>query len=156
MKLFNLSRNLVTKVDDDVHEWIIGLGYKWYCSASGYAVRIHGRENRVVWTLHRLIIDCPDGMEVDHIDGDKLNNQRSNLRICNKTQQQGNRNGSRKTGFKGTIYRGRNRYRKWEAYITKKGKVETLGSFSSEVDAAKAYNVAATEHFGEFARLNKV
>lgn len=140
-------------VDDIVYENLVVAGKRWHVSSSGYVVRFVGRKSTC---LHRIITECPDNQEVDHIDGNKLNNQRSNLRLCNKVQNQGNRNGSRKSGFKGTICRKRNRLRPWEAYITKGGKVTHLGSFVSEIDAAKAYNAAAVEYFGEFAKLNAV
>lgn len=151
MKEFPLNKGRFALVDDDIYEKLIALGYKWHVSRFGYAIRFNGRKCQ--W-LHRFVTDCPAGLEVDHIDRNRLNNQRSNLRLCNKVQNQGNRPGSRKTGFKGVIHRMRNKHRKWEAYITKGGKCHSLGCFSDQIEAAKAYDSAAREHFGEFALVN--
>jgi hypothetical protein len=104
--------------------------------------------------MHRYLIDAPEGLEVDHIDQDSLNNCRSNLRLATKSQNgantrrfdtEGEVKKSRGVGF----YRGR-----WTASIKVNGKSIYLGRFDSEDAAKRAYDVAAKEHFGEFALLN--
>ena len=101
--------------------------------------------------MHRLL--CPNSFQVDHKDGNGLNNQRNNLRPCTATQNQGNRRGTRKgnrSGYKGvTCNKG-----KWVARLQKKNKTITLGRFINIEDAARAYDAAALEYFGEFAWVN--
>jgi hypothetical protein len=109
--------------------------------------------HRVIWERHNGPI--PPGMEIDHINGNGLDNRLENLRIC--THHQNTRNTHRdKTGctsrFQGVVYR-RNR---WIAYI-KDGKRQVyLGAFDTEVKAALAYNLEASKLFGEYANLNVI
>lgn len=101
--------------------------------------------------LHRIIVDCPDGLCVDHIDGDALNNVEANLRIC--TNQQNLRNMRSKGGtsrFKGVSKAG-NRF---VARIMVDGKDVRRKSFLDELEAARQYDEWARELFGEFARTN--
>ena len=101
--------------------------------------------------MHRLIASPAAGMVVDHIDGNGLNNTRANLRICrhiDNIRNQAKRPGS--SQFKG-VHRRKNR---WGAMIYKDKALHFLGSFLNEIDAAKAYDVAAIEAFGAFARIN--
>jgi hypothetical protein len=96
----------------------------------------------------------PEGLQVDHEDGNGLNNQRSNLRIASPTQNQGNarRRKDNTSGYKGVSwYR---RTNKWKAHIRVDKKLRHLGYFIDLTDAARAYDAAALEHFGEFAHLN--
>jgi hypothetical protein len=92
-------------------------------------------------------------MEIDHINGDGLDNRRENLRICNHQQNSGNqgpRGGSSR--FKGVCWH--KNHRIWAAFIGIDFKQKHLGHFHTEEEAARAYDVAALEHFGEFAKLN--
>ncbi len=93
---------------------------------------------------------------VDHIDGDKFNNSLSNLRFCTASQNIGNSNlrSDNTSGYKGVTFRAK--AGKWVAAIRQNYRLIYLGSFSSPHDAACAYNSAAKEFFGEFARLNEV
>ena len=103
--------------------------------------------------LHRLVMDAQVGLQVDHINGDRLDNRKENLRLC--TNASNSRNSVKKKGnYKGVHYN-KNR-RKWVAQITKDYKCYTIGSFNDEVDAARAYNNKAKEFYGEFAKLNNV
>ena len=102
--------------------------------------------------LHRLILDAPKGLEVDHIDGDGFNNMRSNLRLCTKSQNQHNQ-GLRKdnaSGFKGVSYD--KQYGLYEAYIKVGGKQRKLGRFKTPELAHAAYCRAALELHGDFSR----
>lgn len=103
--------------------------------------------------LHRFIIIAKKGQIVDHIDGDTMNNTRSNLRIA--THQQNMANSKKRignTGYKGVQKRCDGK--KWVARIQVNRKGIHLGSFTTPEDAARAYDDAAVIHFGEFARLN--
>jgi hypothetical protein len=115
------------------------------------------RRDRVFTFMHRLIL--PGVPEIDHKDGDGLNNQRSNLRPATRTQN--NANGPKRrthagrptsSRFKGVSW---NKHgRKWTAQIKDGDRMHYLGIFAEEIDAALAYDRAARDVFGEFARLN--
>ena len=155
-----LTRDKFSLVD------IIDLGYlnQWsWCYNQGYAVRNSIKsdnfDKRKTILMHRVILQRCLGhskfIEVDHINGDRLDNQRSNLRPCNQQQNQGNRKHQRGSSyFKGVYWSKANK--KWTARIKINGKKQYLGYFCHEIDAAIAYNTAAIKHFGEFARLNNL
>ena len=132
--------------------------FKWFRHSYGYACYRRGTVKHGTYRtflMHRVILDAADGQYVDHIDGNPLNNQRSNLRLCTQSENMGNtsaRGGSSK--YKG-VQRPANSIT-WVAKIGHQGKYYHLGSFQSEVDAALAYNEAAIRLFGEFARLNVI
>ena len=104
--------------------------------------------------MHRLIMQAIDGQYVDHINGDGLDNRRENLRICTHAQNMQNqmpvRLGTSK--YKGVSWD--KVAKKWAAHINLDGKPKKLGRFVAEEDAAKAYDSAAIEHYGEYARPN--
>lgn len=104
--------------------------------------------------LHRFITGAPAAIPVDHRDGDGLNNTRANLRVCSTQQNARNRrrHSNSTTGFKGVARQ--NKAAGFRAYIMIDGHQITLGSFRTPQVAARAYDRAAVEHFGEFARLN--
>jgi HNH endonuclease len=118
---------------------------KWYANKTSrgrwYARFIGGY-------MHRLLMGNPPGMDVDHINGDTLDNRRSNLRLCTHTQNLQNR-----------VIRGRKGIWKystrWRARITVNKKAIHLGVFDSPDEAIAAYDQAAIRYFGEFARLNR-
>lgn len=130
-------------VDDCDYEQLIERF--WYC-ADGRAVRGNPRI-----FMHREIVNAPDGMEVDHINGNQLDNRRCNLRICTHAQNTRNRkpHGSlpRFKGVKAVD-------RRWCAQIMVNGIETYLGRFDSAVAAARAYDAAARRLHGEYARLN--
>jgi len=129
--------------------------YKW-AYAHGYAVRsvtLRGKQERI--PMHVQIIGKVDGLEIDHINGDRLDNRRCNLR--NVTHAQNSYNSASNIGtsrFKG-VFRSKGTA-KWRAVITVDGIRHSLGYFATEIDASLAYNAAATKYFGEYARLNPV
>ncbi len=104
--------------------------------------------------MHRLIMNAPAGLVVDHIDGNSLNNRKTNLRICTQAQNIHNsrprRNRSSK--YKGVFWNKVNK--KWSVSIRKGDKRIYLGGFDDEIEAALAYDRKAEELFGEFAYLN--
>jgi len=121
-----------------------------------YAVRgqmISPADSKIV-QLHRLIMDAPKGLVVDHINSDGLDNRRSNLRLVTHSQNQWNRQKRKNTTsrFVGvSFYKSRG---KWAAYINAAKKRINIGHFNSEIEAARAHDQAAVKYHGEFARLN--
>lgn len=111
------------------------------------------------WTtvqMHRLIMSAPKDKQVDHRDGNGLNNRKENLRLCTNHQNSMNKKKHRKWSSK---YRGvhwHKKSKKWYAGIRVKGNRIHLGVFKDEIDAAEAYNEGAIKHFGEFANLNEI
>lgn len=107
--------------------------------------------------MHRLIMGCRSDELVDHVDGDGLNNTRSNLRLCNKIDN--GRNSFKRRSDRSSTYKGVSRIKKtgkWRSYIKLGDKQKHLGHFNTEKEAAKAYNQAASLHYGKFAKLNRV
>lgn len=100
--------------------------------------------------LHRVITNCPDGLVVDHSDGDPLNNRRQNLRVCTNMENLRNRKraSSNKCGYKG-VYRDGKSFR---AEIKANKKRYCLGTFQTAKQAHEAYVAAAERLHGEFAR----
>ena len=163
MKKIPLSRGRFALVDDEDYDWL--MSWKWHLVVDrnncAYAIRHTGTVNgeRGIIRMHRLLMNTPSGMEVDHADGDGLNNQRNNLRNCSKAENQRNkkRQANNTSGFKGVVIDYENRLKRRKrirAKIGYNGKVILLGRFSTVVDAAKAYDAKAKELYGEFARLN--
>lgn len=140
---------LVDKIDYDAVSQ-----YKWhYCA--GYArrqVRVGPYKQRGV-LMHREIMNAPSGTEVDHINGDGLDNRRENLRLATRSQNCANKEVySSKSGYRG-VHKSWNR---WSSAIKHNGNRYDLGRFDTPEDAARAYNEAAKKYHGEFARLNDV
>lgn len=148
MQQIPLTRGYYTLVDDEDYNW---LNRESWCWDHGYAVR---KQNGRKISMHRVILGAPDGIQVDHINLDKLDNRRCNLRLCTTSENMHNttRQRSNRTGFKGIWWR-RDR-RRWMACISVRGKRVYLGSFLSRQAAAAAYDMAAVRYFGEFARTN--
>jgi hypothetical protein len=113
-------------------------------------VRVDGRKTGRM--LHRFLLDAAKGREVDHIDGDGLNNTRGNLRLASRSENMRNirRITSNTSGFKGVSWHKRNKC--WDARIMLHGKPICLGSFTTPEAAHAAYCSAAASVHGEFAR----
>lgn len=145
-----LSGGLYVKVDpEDLQEM---LRYKWRCSDHEGRWN-YARTGRGV-LMHRLMIGAKPGEIVDHINGDTLDNRKANLRKCSNADNIANSRkyrGGGTSSFKGVYRSGPMR---WRAQICVSGKKVNLGAFSSEKEAAEAYDRAASASFGQFARLN--
>jgi len=134
--------------------------WKWYAKKKGrtyYAVRGVKEDGKIkIIYMHRLIMNPPDGKQVDHINGNGLDNRKLNLRNCLDFQNCQNAKVQRKSnsGYKGVSWdKSKKRYR---ARIKAGDKHLILGYFIDKHLAAEAYNQAAIKYFGEFARLNNI
>lgn len=144
---------LVALVDADDATLVSGYRWRSYYRYGGWYVQTSVRSRALL--LHRLVMNAPVGLLVDHINGDKLDNRRSNLRLCTNAQNQWNRH----VRFGTSPYKGVSwdkKASKWRAAIRFNGRTTNLGSFDDERDAALAYNAAALRLFGEFANPNLV
>ncbi len=158
MKTIQLTRGKFTIVDDSDFELVNK--FTWHANKSNgwYAKTfINNNGKFVTLQMHRLILGCPEDMQIDHINGDGLDNRRENLRLCNNTQNHQNRHSVLSaSGYKGVYFRKYGKRGKYNARIYYNGKSIWLGSFDSPVDAAVAYDNAALKYFREFACTNKV
>ncbi len=104
--------------------------------------------------MHRQIMNAPAGLVVDHIDGNGLNNRKSNLRVCTQGQNSLNSRPRRNCSsrYKGVSFYKRDKI--WQAQIFYNFRTINIGRFDDEVEAALAYDRKAEELFGEFAYLN--
>ncbi|MGA2322269.1 MAG: AP2 domain-containing protein [Sedimentisphaerales bacterium] len=130
--------------------------FKWFLKGR-YALRsfkIAPDKTKMI-SIHREIMNAPDGLLVDHKNGDGLDNRRSNLRLATHSQNQCNKPKIKTkvtSQYVGVHFD--KRRSQWAANIRNNGKTIWLGRFDTEIDAAKAYDQAAKKHHGEFARLN--
>lgn len=142
--------------DDEDHELISK--HKWYLkkSVNTFYARTHVIKNKkdTCMSMHRLILGFPK--EVDHRNGNGLDNQKINLRPCSDTENRRNSNmfSNNTSGYKGVTWH--KLYNKYISNIMINGKRIHLGYFKKSKDAGHAYNRAAKKYFGEFARLNKI
>lgn len=125
-----------------------GRAGQWYAVATargGYTLR-----------MHRILTQATSGQQVDHKDGDGLNNRRDNLRTCTASENQRNRKKIKSSsGYKGVCLNTVQKLRKpWQCHIKVNGKQIHLGMYRTAKQAAKAYDAAARRLFGEFAATN--
>lgn len=154
MKIIKLRTGENVLVDDYDFEWLSQ--WKWYCNANGYAYRrseAGGKRKNVM--MHRLILNVPKGYETDHINRNKLDNQRANLRIATRSQNRANsRTRKRVNKYKGAYKTKINGNDYYQAQLTHNKKTIHIGYFKTAIEAARAYDKKAKEIFGEFARGN--
>jgi|SRR5881394_122565 len=149
MKTICLSKGFSALVDDTDFDWLSER--KWSYS-NGIAVTHFGKPDGIhqrIVRMHRIIMEAPEGVEVDHIDGNPLNNQRSNLRLASKfTQAHNQKIVSRNTsGFRGVHWH--KGAKKWRAFIMSFGTRLHLGYFNDPQKASEAWNTAALKMRGE-------
>lgn len=150
-----LTQGKYTLVDDKDYEWLNQ--WKWHITKKGYAARNYweGKITKNI-KMHRLILNTPINMQSDHINGNRLDNRRNNLRIVNQYQNQRNSRLRKDsiTGYKGASWHKASN--KWQSQIFANNQKIYLGLYLTKELAAKAYDKKAKELFGEFARLNVI
>lgn len=167
MKEIKLTQGKVALVDDEDYDYLSQ--WKW-CAKKGtntfYARKSTWDKREKKYSceiMHRLIMNAPEGSLIDHVDHNGLNNQKANLRICTKQQNQQNRIAKGKSKYLGVwphIDKKRRKegsvyvWKRWASKIMISGKLINLGLFKSETLAALAYDCAARKHFKEFANPN--
>lgn len=156
MKEIKLTQDKVALVDDEDFEYLNQ--WKWHTLKQRnrlYAIRSKGTKPfQKTISMHQQIMEFPKGMHIDHIDGNGLNNQSKNLRICTNSQNLANRNKNitNTSGYKGvSLYKATG---KWKASISVSGKLFYLGCYNTPEEAAKAYDEAARKYQKEFAVFN--
>ena len=155
MKVITLTQGKTALVDDQDYPELSR--HKWCASKKGSAWYVHrkirvnsGKQTTVLMHWQVMGLSQGDGLQIDRINGNGLDNRRSNLRLATQQQNNQNKRCYSKSGFKGV-----RRYRqKWMALIGHNGKLTHLGYFLSPQQPAAAYDRAALELFGDFARLN--
>lgn len=153
IKYIKLTKSKETEVDEEDFEWLNQ--WKWLYH-NGYATRSVWESGKYHHEyMHRYILKPPEGFYTDHINGDKLDNRRQNLRVCTTSQNGANRklNSNNTSGFKGVFYAGKNRKKSWVTIVRFMGKNQFVGYFETPEEASFAYYLKAKELFGEFAKL---
>lgn len=128
------------------------ISHRWYLNNHGYVRSGSGRSFRL---MHHMVIGRPPtGMVVDHVDGNRLNNKRENLRFCTRAENSRNRkkHANNRSGFKG-VWLDSRRKKCWRAQINFDGTKINLGSFYHKRDAFAAYAAAAQKLHHHFCRL---
>ena len=152
METIPLSKGKLAIVDSDDLSWLSVMS--WHIGSDGYAsscIFVEGKWRKV--SMHRLINNTPQGIDTDHINRNRLDNRKANLRDALRGQNRSNSKPSKS----GSKYKGISFHKtakKWISSIRVNGKLLHLGYYSCEIEAAKAYDVHAVKYFGEFAAPN--
>lgn len=155
MKLIILPCGRATKVDDDDFDrysrlrWRSGRADQ---TSDKYYAHTYGGGREIY--LHRLVMGEPLGYLVDHRNGDGLDNQRANLRIATRAQNNANRAAASSAGYRGVFQVESGRYKATISDRIDSAKCVHLGTFATAEDAAREYDREALRRFGEFAQLN--
>lgn len=149
MKYITLANGSKTKVDDDDYQEVSK--HSWHLT-NGYPSRHRNDGSGKKMYLHRFVAKTPDNLHTDHINGDKLDNRKANLRNVTASQNHMNR---RKDGRKGltSALKGAQYHKAsglWRSRIKVGDKHLSLGYFKTEMEAHTAYIQAAKEHFGDY------
>lgn len=144
----------------DAADYFLVSGYKWRASQpnSGTPYAMTDGDDNHTLLMHRFIMDAPKGMDVDHIDGNRLNNQRSNLRIVTRRENCRNRNQvladkKNKWGFHG-VCRPNGNGRLYYGRLAIDGRQIYTKGYETPIEAARAWDDLAIRHYGRAAKLN--
>ena len=157
MKKIELTQGKFALVDDADYKYINQ--FKWCFKKDrndkGYAVR---KENGKITKMQFLILEKQDGLIIDHINMNGIDNRKENLRLCTKAENCQNRSIRKdsSSGYKGVFRTKNSKKNPWRARVTNNGKRINLGVFPSKKEASMAYNEKAKELFGDFAAINNL
>lgn len=154
--IIHTSKGEIIFIDKEDYDYFSQ--WKWSVNSDGlvYRCTIKSKKSITVY-LHREIMRARVDEEVDHINHNKLDNRKENLRLCIHQQNSFNKTKPKRVKPTSSKYKGVYSVRnKWRAIITLNNKKRHLGYFNTEEEAALAYNIKAKELFGEFACLNEV
>jgi len=159
MKEIQLTQGYVALIDDEDYDMVNFFSWRVMIRKTNIYVGTQAcriNKKAVTMLLHQLVLhNTPEGYEIDHIDGNALNNQKSNLRIVTHTQNM--KNTRKSSGGVTSKYKGvfkPSGVRKYKVLITVDKKVIYLGYYKDELEAARVYNEAALKYFGEYAKIN--
>lgn len=153
MKTLYATNGQVILVDDEDYPNLVGM--IWELAPTQHVLtRTNGRTKPIM--IHHMILPRRDGFEIDHVNGNPLDNRRANLRYCTHAQNMKNRKKHKHSRWE---YKGIEKYsrplkRPWRARIVSDGVRYNLGDFATALEAALAYDDAARKLHGEFARTN--
>lgn len=154
-----LTQGYFAIVDPEDYDWL--MQWKWCLHKTKTNIYAHRRlklsnDKNTTMRMHRAIMKAPKGLEVDHKNGNGLDNRRCNLRIASRLQNTKNTKKRKNTSsqYKGVSWH--KKCEKWVVHIRINSVTVHIGLFFHEHEAATAYNKAAKLHYGEFAKLNKV
>lgn len=156
MKEITLNKGQIAIVDDE--DFPLVSKYKWHLDSVGYAsARLPRKESGTSIRMHRLLIKINAGEVSDHINGNRLDNRKANLRSATRSLNMINRKANDNvTGWRG-VWQSKNSTTAWQFNIGKNYRRYTKGGFSSPRMAALAYNEAALKLFGpSFRFFNQV
>lgn len=157
MRIIQLTQGKEAILDDEDYDRVSK--YKWHYAhypGGGYAKTNNKGNKPALLRMHRIVLNAKSGELIDHINGNTLDNRKENLRIVNQSQNMMNTRlrSTNTSGYKGVCYD--KRWKNWLAHIWKDGEQIYLGCFKDKKLAAKAYNEAAKEYHGEYAKLNSL
>jgi hypothetical protein len=165
MKTIPLSKGKVAIVDQDMYDHIVSHRWKFYFADQGKSQDHRGYAKRAVddARLHRLVlrfhgVDIPPGMDVDHKNGDRLDNRFENLQLLSRRENllKKKRNYVNETGYRGVIVRrdGRSSGTRYRAYVNHEGRTYYNGMHGTAEEAARAHDELAKQLQGDLANLN--
>lgn len=129
--------------------------YIWHFDGKYAATNtvVNGKRKKI--RMHRLLLDAPSGLDIDHINGDRLDNRLTNLRVCTRSQNLRNQGlrSNNSSGYRGITYY--KPYKKWAAQIYIDGKNKRIGYFDDLASAVDAYNEDAKKYYKNFARIQE-
>lgn len=157
MREIPLTRGLIALVDDEDYVWLSKMAWRAVRDCNTfYALHSLPRsQGHKTIQMHRLILKAPRGVVVDHANGNGIDNRRQNIRLASQSQNLANmirKKGA--SGYRGVVLGYGTRRPSWRAAITVNYKYMSLGTFACPIEAARAYDAAALQHFGIFASLN--
>ena len=145
VSMYGVKASKKVLVDDEDYDSVAQ--FRWYETRGGYACS----NSSPIYRIHRYILNAKKGEVIDHINGNKLDNRKENLRFCSRAENCRNRRKSpdgRSLEDRGAYYMAR--LNQWQSSIHVDGRLEYIGLFASKEDANNAYKKASLEHYGEF------